>query len=146
MLPNHTCYFDIPQEEFNRIKRYRSRDITTNRFRDPTTWRELSDIMVYHPNPITRHEACFVAAELQIPYAHRLVAVVKFDQSIVNKHEAAEALGKLRDRTDAWMAYVFLRKTQKLRGYDDGVYHPDVQATVQESLDELEERFPDFKK
>ena len=149
MKVKHTCFAGISQERIDAIKGYNTRDLTSQRFSDPKSWVELAAVMTNHPHPVTRHEACFLAAELQIPYVHRLVAVVKFDVSIVNKHEAAESLGKVMDRDDAWMSYVFLSKTTKKNRknfrYDSKVYHPDVQATILESITELEERFPDFK-
>ena len=92
------------------VNRYKTRDITSSTFSDPARWYILKDIMVYHTSPITRHEACFVAAEVGCDCAGSLVSIVKFDTSVVNKHEAAEALGKLRDRSDACMAYAFLKK------------------------------------
>ena len=144
----HTPLSYITKKEFEKISKYETRDITSQNFKYPSRWKELADILLFHPNPITRHEACFVAADLQILIAHRLISVVKFDTSIVNKHEAAESLGKIKNRDDAWMAYSFLKKTtdSKMRKYDDDIYHPDVQATICESLIELEKRFPYFER
>ena len=145
MKLEHTCYGEISEERLEGVRQYTTREVTAQGFADPATWRQLADIMVYHPNPITRHEACFVMAELHAPFTHLLVSIVKFDTSVVAKHEAVESLGKIRDREDAWMAYSFLRRAfQSQRIFDNGVYPPDVQATIQESIIELEEIFPDF--
>ncbi|MBI2632684.1 HEAT repeat domain-containing protein [Candidatus Pacearchaeota archaeon] len=146
MKVGHTCFGDIPPYRLREINRYRTNQITCLRFEDPKTWPLLADIMIYHKNPITRHEACFISVELGCPYASKLVQIVKYDRSIVVKHEAAEALGKIKDKDDAWMAYTFLRKAFLNNiDYDDGIYHPDVQASIRESIEDLEERFKDFR-
>lgn len=146
MRVQHTCFGDILQQRLREINRYKTNQITCSNFKNPKTWPLLRDIMIYHNSPITRHEACFISVELSCPYASKLVQIVKFDISIVVKHEAAEALGKIKEKDDAWMAYTFLREAfQNNRHYGDGVYHPDVQASIKESIDDLEERFQDFR-
>ncbi len=143
----HTCLSYIGKGRLAEISQYGSGDVTSETFADPRTWRDLGDILLFHPSAVTRHEASFVIADLQVPLAERLISAVKFDTSIVAKHEAAESLGKIEDGDDAWMAYVFLQRAsdRKNRRYARGVYHCDVQTTVRESLEKLEGRFSVFK-
>lgn len=56
------------------------------------------------------------------------------------KHEAIEALGKVRG-PEAGRAYKFLKKIldTETKRYDEGLYHPDVQATAREAVRDLEE-------
>jgi len=136
---DHTVFGYIEEDRLRRISRYQSEDMTAEKFSDPSTWTDLKDILIYHPDPIVRHEASFVASQLPyhgnlVPY---LISVVKFDQSIVAKHEAIEALGNVGG-SEASKVYRFLSRIFTQRGYDEGVYHPDVQATIQHSLRELE--------
>lgn len=138
MALEHTVYDMISEERLREISRYEALDITCDRFRDPVSWRDLKDVLIYHPNPVARHEASFVIGELQIedliPW---LYSVLKFDRSIVAKHEAAEALGRTRG-TQAKRIYRLLNRfTDPDFRFDPEVYHPDVQATIKLAINEL---------
>ncbi|MBI2148393.1 HEAT repeat domain-containing protein [Candidatus Woesearchaeota archaeon] len=122
MKVEHTVFGDIYEENFRRISKYTVDKVNANKFRDPSKWFDLRDLLLYHPDPIVRHEASFVIGELGNtglePY---LMTVIKFDNSIVAKHEAAEALGRMQGR-DAYYAYKFLLKVyDNIKNYDDGV-------------------------
>ncbi len=142
----HSVYGAISRQRLDEISRYASGSITVQKFRNaqrnPLLLQDLKDILLYHPNPIIRHEAAFIIGELKLPIAHLLIPAVKYDRSIVVKHEAIEALGRTNDYGDACMAYVFLKKITKTpEKYDAGVAHEDVQITAQEALKELQERY-----
>ena len=135
----HTCIPCRSQERLEEISQYTSEDMKLRNFRDPNAWDDLVDILIYHPSSITRHEASFIIAELDDSYlTSRLMQVVKFDRSIVAKHEAVEALG--RTTKDVKRVYQFLRNIITPGIYDDEVYHPDVQATAQESMRALKKQ------
>ena len=134
----HTCFGYIENDRLEYISRmYTIDEMVLDYFRDPSTWHDLKDILIYHPDPIVRHEASFIVGELEIEdLASFLSKVIKFDTSIVAKHEAAEALGKAKGR-EAMQAYIFLSKITSEQGYDDDVYHPDVQHTATQSMQRL---------
>lgn len=105
----------IDAERLARINTtYNSDNVTVDNF--PECSRDLLDILLYHQSPITRHEAAFVMQKLleegkgSIAY---LISVIKFDTSIVAKHEAVEAMGGASLSYDIHEALRFLHKIQK---------------------------------
>lgn len=137
----HTVFGAIDKDRLEYIANtYNSENVNIKNFSKGKDWRDLLDVQLYHPSSITRHEASFVIGELvsqgTFP-VEILFTVVKFDNSIVAKHEAVEAIGRAVTPNSVVNAYRFLRKISG-PGYDDGVYHPDVQSTIKESLAKLE--------
>ncbi len=140
----HTSFVTITEERLGEISKYKFSEINKKHFgnaiNDNNLYKLLIDIMLYHPNLVVRHEASFLLGELEIKEAiPSLMNVVKFDKSIVAKHEAIEAIRKLGKNIDS--VYEFLKSLTDLNSkiYDEGVYHPDVQATAELSIKELEE-------
>jgi hypothetical protein len=129
------------------VKRFGHSDVTMDRFRRPGTWGMLRDILLYHPDQIVRHEAAFVIGAVNADCAPFLIQALKFDPSIVNKHESAEALGQLTDPDLAIVGYRYLRRIfQRPELFDDGVCHRDVLNTIRLAIEALEKRFPEFKR
>ncbi len=135
MEVTHTVYQCISPSTLERISGYRAVDVTPARFADPSTWDDLQKIVVYHPDPITRHEASFVIGELQPPeLVPWLYSVAKFDRSIVATHEAIEALGRTRGPARNWV----ISRLERLRTVqEDRIQHLDIQATFNRALAEL---------
>jgi len=80
---------DITIENF---KGCRSQDRVT---RMRWIWR-LKKILLFHPDPIARHEACFMFAFYQISRGvSSMMIIADYDKSIVAVHEALEALGEM---------------------------------------------------
>lgn len=135
---SHTCFGDVSEERLSKISRYRFQDMVFSNFSGPATYGDLKDILLYHPNPVVRHEASFIIGELGIeeliPY---LVKVVKFDQSIVGTHEAIEALGKFKNSREAERIKRFLTQITTNKNYDERIRDPDIQATARLSLEQL---------
>ena len=143
--PKRAVFGAVKSERFDEISKYRRIDITRENFgtaiNDRNLYRTLLDISLHHPHSVVRHEASFLLGKLNltraIPY---LISIVKFDKSIVAKHEAAESLGKLGENSD--LAYEFLKEMTNLKRkvYEDDVYHADVQATAELAITEIEEK------
>jgi len=146
----HTVYAYITEESFNEISKYNADDITFEKFKDPRRLEELKDILIYHPNQIIRHEAAFIIGELAnkgLPVLiEYLIPVIKFDKSIVAKHEAVEALGRVNHPNDIVNAYRFLCRLTTRKFYEDEVYHPDVQQTAKEAKSRLEKKLKKLSK
>lgn len=138
----HTV-FEIDGRRLREISRYKQSDMTSENFRDPSKWDDLKDILIYHPDPVVRHEVPFIMQELGAVcslYAGFLISVLKFDKSIIAKHEAAEAL-RYVDEHEACRVYRYLTRMTVPDRFDTEVYHLDVQATIQGTLKELERRW-----
>jgi hypothetical protein len=128
------------------ISQYQHSQVTPDRFRDPASWRDLKDILLYHPDQIVRHEAAFVIGAVNAACAPFLIQAIKFDPSLVNKHESAEALGQLTDPELAMVGYRYLKMIfQNPELFDEGVRHRDVLNTIRLALEALEARFPYFR-
>ena len=139
MAITHTVYQQISPEELARISQYSDDDIVPDSFRDPKTWGDLKNVLIYHPDPIVRHEASFVVGEIQPDeLIGWLYGVVKFDSSIVATHEAIEALGRTRNKNYARRLFQRLTGLRDgARGIDERLGHPDVQATFDRALSKL---------
>lgn len=106
-------------------------DITSDEFRDASTWEKLRIILRAHPNPITRHEACFIAGELHIAdFISDLKDAVVTDPSLVVRHEAIEALGRMKG-SDVPAIDAFLVDIMNDRKDNPYFNHSDIIATVE---------------
>lgn len=104
-------------------------DISVEQFRDPATWETLRTVLRAHPNPITRHEACFFAGEMEITsLIPALQEAATKDPSIVVRHEAIEALGRMA--ADANAVDAFLKNLQANPHKDSFLEHADIVATL----------------
>ena len=130
----HTCFRQGTKKQLEAISKYNA-GITEKDFQDPKKQRDLTDILLYHPDPITRHEAAFIIGEHYQDLYPFLITALKFDTSIVCKHEAAEALGKVKG-PEARRVQRYLERMMR-PGYDEAVYHSDVQATIQHAVSQL---------
>jgi len=130
---------EISQERLQNIAQYSWQQVNPNTFSDSSTWETLKLILLYHPNPIVRHEAAYIIGDFNIhDLVPALIESVKHDPSVVAKHESAEALGFIKGDV-AHTAYRFLQSLfNEERIYDDLVYHEDVLVTAKEALKLLE--------
>ncbi len=133
----------LAQEEQTRLSAYIRRDVTnlnTKNHQDQQTyWQTLTEsiyILHFHQNAIVRHEAAFVLADF--PYKNNLeknLAIrtlriaCRFDQSIVVKHETAEALGEFYGIASIGAAADMAKILQFPQ-----LYHQDVVQTAEESF------------
>ena len=106
-------------------------DIELEQFRDPDTWKDLQYILHAHPNPVTRHEACFVAGELKIEdLIPGLKEAAIGEKSLVVRHEAIEALGRIGEQ-GVHAVDDFLASLQSNKNHDPLLEHPDIVATLE---------------
>ena len=112
-------------------------DIIPEQFKDPTSWKKLRTILHTHPNPITRHEACFIVGELNIAkLIPDLMQVAEKDSSIVARHEAIEALGNIKVQ-DIPTINNFLANLKANPKNDPLLNHRDIIATLEIALKRL---------
>lgn len=116
-------------------------DINVQQFRDPTTWKKLRTMLhtATEPNPINRHEACFVVGELNIvSLIPDLMQVVTEDPSIVARHEAIEALGSMWG-SDVLVPTIssFLAGIKANKNNDPLLEHGDIIDTLEIALKHL---------
>jgi len=132
----------ISSEQYKKISKYTWQEVNPVTFRDSETWPILKDILLYHPNPIVRHEASYIIGDFNIhDLVPALIESVKYDPSIVAKHESAEALGFIKGDA-AVSAYNFLNTLLKDKNRtifsDPLIYHEDVIVTAKEAAKLLE--------
>lgn len=133
---------EIGKEEYEEICEHSWKQVNPNTFMDSESWPILKNIILYHPNPIVRHEASYIAGDLNIyDLVPVLIDAVKYDLSIVGKHEAVEALGFIKGPA-AKQAHDFIKslledKNQKLFEHKL-IYHEDVIKTAEEAFKLLE--------
>ena len=102
------------------------------------TMRRLYHLMVFHPDPIIRHEASFIVLHYQCDeLVSKLMIAANEEESIVATHEALEALGEMRGRTK--MAFFYRESIRKfLAAYRTvspnlNKEHPDIVATLEQA-------------
>lgn len=132
----------ISSEQYKKISKYTWQEVNPLTFRDSETWPILKDILLYHPNPIVRHEASYIIGDFNIhDLVPALIDSVKYDPSVVAKHESAEALGFIKGDAAA-QAYNFIKTLlndkDKSIFTDPLVYHEDVIVTAKEAFKLLE--------
>ena len=128
----------ISEEKRKAISKYTIGDIKKENFSHYPKREDLGYVILYHPCPIVRHEASFVASQLLahefIPY---LMIAARADPSTVARHEAIEALGDIKS-LDKEGIRKFLKKIQASKGYARQIDYIDIKATVKSALESLD--------
>lgn len=129
----------ISKSRYEEVCKYEWGNIKWHTFRNQESWSLLKDILLFHPNPIVRHEAAYMIGDFNIyDLVPALIDSIKYDKSIVAKHESAEALSFIKGPV-ALTAYNFLKDiTENKNNYNELIQHEDVQVTALEALKHLE--------
>ena len=129
----------ISPEKLKEISTYTWREVNPHTFKNKETWETLRLILLHHPNPIVRHEAAYIIGDFNIhDLVPALIESVKYDPSIVAKHESAEAMAFIKGEA-AKIAYDFLTSLfEEPKAYEEACYHDDVLMTAKEALTYLE--------
>ena len=131
------------------VEKYKPGDVTIERFagcinKDESiraaAVRDLERVLLFHKNPIVRHEASFVALHYQ---PHRLIIklmiVADYEDSLVATHEALEALGGMKGDIERMKKYYAERiaeflKRYRIRSPNRYKDNPDIIATLEQAI------------